>query len=135
MAVWRSLRVSRTSPTTIYWYHFANTNLQAVMGRNMILRRLALPADDATALATKSRLERALQLVDDRVGSATWLAGDEFTAADIMIVFTLTTMRLFMPLDLAPWPNILAYLQRVGARTAYQRAMAVGDPGMAPMLV
>ena len=51
-----------------------------------------------------------------------------------MIVFTLTTMRLFYPLDLAPWKNILAYLQRVGARPAYQAAMKKGDPDLVPML-
>ena len=46
----------------------------------------------------------------------------------------LTTMRLFHPLDLTPYPNILAYLQRIGARPAYQRAMAKGDPDLTPML-
>ena len=118
----------------LYWYHFANSNLQPVMGRNMVLRRVPLPADEPMVVSTRGRLELALQLLDDRLKNVDWLAGSEFTAADIMIVFTLTTMRLFMPLDLAPWPNILAYLQRVGARPAYQRAMAAGDPGFTPML-
>ena len=49
-------------------------------------------------------------------------------------VFSLTTMRLFQPLDLAPYANILAYLQRVGTRPAYLRAMAKGDPDLTPML-
>ena len=31
-------------------------------------------------------------------------------------------------------PNLKAYLQRIGARPAYQRAMAKAEPGMAPML-
>ncbi|RYX97746.1 MAG: glutathione S-transferase family protein [Comamonadaceae bacterium] len=118
----------------LYWFHFANSNLQANMGRSMVLSRLHLPADDATLLGNQARLHRAMDWVDSRVGEATWLAGDTFTAADIMIVFTLTTMRLFMPLDLAPWQNVLAYLQRVGARPAYQAAMRKGDPGMVPML-
>ena len=43
-------------------------------------------------------------------------------------------MRLFLPVDLAPYPNILAYLQRIGARPAYGRAMAKGDPGFEPLL-
>jgi glutathione S-transferase len=43
-------------------------------------------------------------------------------------------MRLFLPFDLAPYPAILAYLQRIGRREAYQRAMRKGDPGMAPLL-
>ena len=62
------------------------------------------------------------------------LAGREFTAADIMSVFSLTTKRLFQPLDLRAQPNILAYLQRIGARPAYRRAMAESDPDLAPML-
>lgn len=118
----------------LYWFHFANSNLQANLGRNMVLSRLNLPADDATLAGNRARLERALDWVNTRVGEATWLAGNEFTAADIMIVFTLTTMRTFYPLDLKPWPNILAYLQRVGARPAYQAAMRKGDPDLVPML-
>ncbi len=51
-----------------------------------------------------------------------------------MSVFSLTTMRLFMPVDLAPYPAILAYLRRIGARDAYRRAMQKGDPDMAPRL-
>ena len=118
----------------LYWFHFANANLQPNMGRNMMLRRLDLPADNPVALGMRERLERALALVESRLGEARYLAGDEFTAADIMIVFTLTTMRNFMPLDLAPYPNILAYLARIGERDAYRRAMAKGDPGM-PLLL
>ena len=114
--------------------HFANGQLQPLMGRNMILRRLDLPPDNAMLLSTRSRLELALSLVEDRVGTATWLAGSAFTTADIMTVFTLTTMRSFYPLDLAPYPNIRGWLARVDTRAAYRRAMEKGDPGMDPML-
>ena len=51
-----------------------------------------------------------------------------------MTVFSLTTMRYFIPVDLAPYPNILAYLQRIGGRDAYKRAMKKGDPDMTPLL-
>ncbi len=118
----------------LYWFHFANGSLQPSMGRNMVLRRLGLPPDNPVLLATQGRLDRALDLVEARLGEADHFAGREFTAADIMAVFSLTTMRLFLPLDLAPHPNILAYLQRIGARPAYQRAMQKGDPDMAPLL-
>jgi glutathione S-transferase len=63
-----------------------------------------------------------------------YFAGREFTAADIMSVFSLTTMRLFQPVDLRPYPGILTYLQRIGGRPAYRRAMAKGDPDLVPML-
>ncbi|MDP1961305.1 MAG: glutathione S-transferase [Reyranella sp.] len=118
----------------LYWFHFANGTLQPATGRNMILGRLNLPADNPLLLAMKSRLGLALGLVEARLGKADYFAGTAFTTADIMNVFTLTTMRLFLPFDLAPYPAILAYLQRIGGRDAYRRAMRKGDPDMAPLL-
>ena len=118
----------------LYWFHFANANLQAHMGRNMTLRRLKLADDEPTMAMTRFRLDRALGLVDARLGNAAYLAGDALTAADIMIVFSLTTMRIFFPLDLAPYSHIRAYLGRIGQREAYQRAMHKGDPDLVPLL-
>ena len=40
----------------------------------------------------------------------------------------------FLQFDLASYPAIRAYLQRIAARPAYQRAMHKGDPGM-PLLL
>ena len=118
----------------LYWFHFANGNLQPVMGRSMMISRLGLPTDHPVQRAVQGRVDRVMALLEARLGEVDHLAGDAFTAADIMSVFSLTTMRLFQPLDLQPYPNILAYLQRIGARPAYRRAMAKGDPGFTPML-
>jgi glutathione S-transferase len=118
----------------LYWFHFANGTLQSGMGRNMILNRLKLAADDPVLLAAKGRMDNAFNLVEARTGSATYLAGDEFTAADIMMVFSLTTMRYFLPYDLGRLPNIRGYLARIGGREAYRRAMTKGDPGMELLL-
>jgi glutathione S-transferase len=104
------------------------------MGRLMMVNRAKLPGDHPVLVSVQGRLDRVMALVEARLGEATFLAGDEFTAADIMSVFSLTTMRLFQPMDLAPYPHIRAYLQRIGERTAYRRAMAKGDPDLTPML-
>ena len=63
-----------------------------------------------------------------------WLAGDEFTAADIMTVFTLTTMRMFYPFDLTGYQGILAYLERVVQREGYRKARAKADPELELMI-
>ncbi len=118
----------------LYWFHFANGTLQPATGRNMILGRLDLPADNPMLKAMKARLDLALGLLEARLGKAKYLAGSAFTTADIMAVFSLTTMRYFLPFDLSPYPAILAYLQRIAARPAYRRAMEKGDPGM-PLLL
>lgn len=118
----------------LYWFHFANGTLQPSMGRNMILGRLNLPADNPVAAAMKDRLDRAYGLVEARLAESPYLAGDTFTAADIITVFSLTTMRYFLPYDIGPYPAIRNYLARIAARPAYQTAMAKSDPGM-PLLL
>ena len=118
----------------LYWFHFANGTLQPATGRNMILGRLDLPGDNPLLKAMTARLGLALGLVEARLAKADYLAGSEFTTADIMAVFSLTTMRYFLPFDLSSYPAILAYLQRIAARPAYRRAMEKGDPGM-PLLL
>src|SRR6267378_2317339 len=107
----------------LYWFHFANGTLQPALGRSMILGRLRLAEDNPILRAMKDRLELALGLVEARLGEVVYFAGHDFTTADIMIVFSLTTMRVFLPFDLAPFPAIRAYLQRIAKRDAYQRAM------------
>lgn len=118
----------------LYWFHFANGNLQPTLGRLMMVTRAQLPAGHPVQAAVQGRFDLVLQLVEARLAATPYLAGAELTLADIMSVFTLTTMRLFQPVDLAPYPHILAYLARIGARPAYQRAMAKGDPDFVPML-
>jgi glutathione S-transferase len=131
------LQVKPDSPdfaTYLFWLHFPNGTLQPVLGRSMYLGRLNLPADNPVLGMVRERLGRALGLVEARLAEAPYLAGQHVTAADIMMVFSLTTMRYFMPVDLAPYPAILAYLQRIAARDGYQRAMRKGDPGMELLL-
>jgi glutathione S-transferase len=118
----------------VYWFHFANGTLQPATGRNMILSRLDLPHDNPMLRAMNARLDLALGQVQARLAKVDYFAGSTFTTADIMIVFTLTTMRLFLPYGLAPYPAILGYLQRIGRRDAYQRAMRKGDPDLTPLL-
>src|SRR6201999_3873973 len=81
----------------LYWFHFANGTLQAGMGRLMILNRLKLGDDNQILVTSKARVDRAFDLVDARVREAEYFSGREFTAADIMMGFSLTTMRYFQP--------------------------------------
>lgn len=118
----------------LYWFHFANGNLQPTLGRLMTVTRAKLAPGHTVLTSVQDRFTLVLQLLEVRLATVPWLAGEELTLADIMSVFSLTTMRLFQPVDLAPWPHIRAYLARIGARPAYQRAMAKADPDLTPML-
>jgi glutathione S-transferase len=118
----------------LFWLHYANGTLQLQMMRSFTLRRAAVADDNPVRRLAAERLERNLKHVEARLGVADYLAGREFSAADIMAVFSLTTMRSFFPLDLTPYPNTVAYLARIGEREAYQRAMKKGDPELTPVL-
>jgi glutathione S-transferase len=83
----------------LYWLHFANGTLQPIMGRNMIVLRIDLPADNPVAASMRARLELVLKYVESRCAEVPYLAGAGFSAADIMSVFSLSTMRSFCPVD------------------------------------
>ncbi len=118
----------------LYWFHFANGTLQPIVGRLMYLERVDPSPANAPLQAARERFNLVLSLVEERLGGVPYLAGEELTAADIMSVFSLTTMRLFKQFDLGPYPDILAYLRRIGARPGYQAAMKKADPDLKPLL-
>jgi glutathione S-transferase len=80
------------------------------------------------------RSQRGWAMVEARLGEASFFGGRNLTTADIMMVYCVTTSRAFRGLTLDAFPNLKAYLARIGQRPAYQRAMAKAEPGMAPML-
>ena len=121
-------------PDYLFWMHFANGSVMPAGMISMIMGVLGIGEEHPLSAALSSRGVNAFTLIEKRLGEALWFAGPRFTAADIIMVFPLTTMRAFAPMDLSPFPNIRAYLKRVGERPAYQRAMAKGDPGFTPML-
>jgi glutathione S-transferase len=112
----------------IYWFHFAEGSLMSLLILALVLGRV----QEANASPVRTRvLERTkltLAFIDSELAQATYFAGAAFTAADIMMTFPFTTMRHFLNYDLAPYANILAYLQRIESRPAYQKAMALAGP-------
>jgi glutathione S-transferase len=115
----------------LYWFHFANGTLMPAATVDLITSRMAKADDEAVATnLILTRGNRAFEMVDERLGKVTYFAGDKFTAADIMMLFPLTTMRMFAARDISGLPNLLAYLQRIAARPAFQRAMAKADPDL-----
>ena len=115
----------------LFWFHFANGSMMPVQFAGAIKPS---PDESPRTRVMRERCERSWRMVEDRLGAVPYFAGREFTAADIIMLFVLTTMRAFVPRDIAPFPNVREYLQRIGARPAYRRAMQKGDPQMTPLL-
>ncbi|KAF4973946.1 hypothetical protein FZEAL_9093 [Fusarium zealandicum] len=114
----------------LFWWHWADGTFQPGLGRVMAARSTGLSDDHPLMALYNDKFSRALEALNERLGQNKWLAGDEFTVADVMVVFSLTTMRYFSPYSLAEHANILGYLERVGSREAYQKAMKKCDPDM-----
>ena len=68
-----------------------------------------------------------LAFLEAELGKSTWFAGEEFTAADIQLSFVIEAAASRGGLD-EKYPKLNAYLQRIHARPAYQRALERGGP-------
>jgi glutathione S-transferase len=112
----------------LYWLHFAEGSLMSLMLIALVLSRVPEASASPVTARIRERMKQMLSFVDSDLGSGPWFAGAEFTAADVMMVFPFTTMRRFLDYDLAPYPNILAYLKRIEARPAYRKAMTIAGP-------
>jgi glutathione S-transferase len=117
----------------LYWFHYSNGTFLPSAMMSVVAARMA-DQDKPRAQAYNARLDLGYRLVEQRLGKVPYFAGDAFTAADIMMVFPLTTMRAYMGRDLGASPNLRAYLKRIGERSAYRHAMAKSDPEMKPNL-
>jgi glutathione S-transferase len=112
----------------LYWLHFAEGSLMSLMLIALVLSRVPEASASPVTGRIRERMGQMLSFVDAELADGPWFAGAEFTAADVMMVFPFTTLRHFLEYDLAPYPSILAYLQRIEARPAYRKAMAVAGP-------
>jgi glutathione S-transferase len=65
---------------------------------------------------------RKLALVDGRLAGRSYLTGDSFTIADAYL-FVVANWSRFHQIDLAQWPNLKAFMDRVRARPMVQEAL------------
>jgi glutathione S-transferase len=131
------LTIAPTAPNYadyLYWFYWSSGNFQPIVSSNMLIAWSGLEASNPVSQFVQKRLKTALGMLEERLGKSTWLAGEEFTIADIMPVFSLTTGRLFFPYSLQDYPNIRKWLERISQREGYKRSMEKGDPGMEPMI-
>jgi glutathione S-transferase len=118
----------------LFWFHFANGSFMPSSMLDMVATRLGIDARNEFIHALRDRSDRAYALVESRLEEAPYFAGDQFTAADIIMFFPLSTMRAFVQRDLSASPHTRSYLKRIGERPAYRRAMAAADPNFTPPL-
>jgi glutathione S-transferase len=115
----------------LFWFHWSNATFMTTLMMQLVLQ--GTPGNPGAGFV-EERGRRCWAMVETRLGQAPYFGGKDLTTADIMLVYCLTTSRAFRGTSLESFPNVRAYLARIGARPAYQRAMAKAEPGMQPLL-
>lgn len=115
----------------LFWFHWSNGTFMTTLMMQLVLQG---GAGNPGAGFVEERSRRCWAMAEARLGEAPYFGGANVTTADIMLVYCLTTSRAFRGTSLESFPNVKGYLARIGARPAYQRAMAKAEPGMKPWL-
>jgi glutathione S-transferase len=123
-----------------YWLHFAEGTAMAPLLMKLIFDRIAsspmpfFARPIARAIASKvlegfvmPNIQRQLEFMETALQSSEWFAGDAFSAADIQMSFPLEAGAARGGLD-HRYPRLQAFLARIHARPAYQRALERGGP-------
>jgi glutathione S-transferase len=121
-----------------YWLHYAEGSLMPLLVMSLIFRRVEqaplLVRPIAKAIAGQVRraylgpnLRANQAFVEQALGEHTWFAGEELSGADIQMSFPLEAL-LARSADARELPRCRAFLDRVHARPAYQRAIETGGP-------
>lgn len=134
------LKPSAGSPESIayhYWMHAAEGSLMSLLVLGLFLSRMEttppFPIKQAVRLVTgKVRnfyhtpsLTGMYEYMNAELGKSTYFAGESLTGADIMMSYPVEAAAGRAGLD-KTYGNVLAWLERIRARPAYQRAIEKG---------
>jgi len=121
-----------------YWLHFAEGTAMPPLVMKLVFDRMektpmpffARPIARSIAARVKSsfiqpNIDRNLDFTEAELGKSDWFAGNDFTAADIQMSFPLEAAAVRGGLD-SHHPRLIAFLERIHARPAYQRALEQG---------
>jgi glutathione S-transferase len=121
-----------------YWLHFAEGSAMPPLLMKLIFDRMefgpmpffAKPIARAIARRGKStfvqpNIDRILDFMESELARHAWFAGAEFSAADIQMSFPLEAASARGGLD-EKRPKLWAFLKKIHARPAYQRALEKG---------
>ncbi|MFK2902794.1 glutathione S-transferase [Dyella ginsengisoli] len=122
-----------------YWLHYAEGSAMPPLLLKLVFQRVASsPAPFFVrpvmkGIATKvqdsfvdPQIALHLDYLEGELGKAGWFGGDAFSAADIQMSFPLEAAASRGGLAAASRPRLAAFLERIHARPAYQRALAAG---------
>ena len=84
-------------------------------------------SSQALTTLVNPQLKQHMAFGEAELGKSEWFAGNEFTVADIQMSFPLEAAAARAGLDQGH-PQAMAFLDRIHARPAYNRALEKGGP-------
>jgi glutathione S-transferase len=109
-----------------FFLHYAEGSLMPPLLVMLVLGRVPLFGKRAQA-RIQPMIDTHLDYLERELVGRDWFVGDSLTAADVIMSFPLEAARGRAGLD-ASRPNLTAWLARIHARPAYQRALKKGGP-------
>ena len=123
-----------------YWLHYAEGSAMPPLVMKLVFLRLKtapmpffvkpvarLIADKTLAGFVEPQIRLHVGYMEQELARSAWFAGDELSAADIQMSFPIEAAAARGGLG-AEFPRLQAFLERIHARPAYQRALAKGGP-------
>lgn len=121
-----------------YWLHYAEGSAMTPLLLKLIFTRIPMNAPglmkgivktvmaEAQERLSDPQIRMHLDYWDTELSKSEWFAGDQFTAADIIMSFPLEAAAARA--DGKSRPMIKAFLDRIHTRRAYQDALKKGGP-------
>jgi glutathione S-transferase len=122
----------------IYWMHYAEGSAMPLLLLKLVFDRIEqarmpfLVRPIARSIARRAKgqlvdpqLDRHLDYLEAELARTRWFAGDAFTAADIQMSYPVEAAVARAGLD-SRRPHLMAFLERIRERPAYQRATERG---------
>ena len=109
-----------------HFLHYAEGSMMPPLLALLVVGRLGLLGRPARAPLLKM-MGGHLDWLESELAERDWFAGEEFTAADVMMSFPLEAARARAGLG-DERPNLIDWLERIHARPAYAEALKKGGP-------
>jgi glutathione S-transferase len=116
---------SPARPAYLQWFHYGESTLARYVS-DVVRSRFGMPESVRCAEYTpfaRDRVKSALAPVNEVLGKQEYIAGSDFTAADIMVSYGIIMAKITGELP-AEFPHLAGYLGRLKARPAYAKAWA-----------
>ena len=111
----------------IQWLMFHATSVGPVMGQRVHFELFAADKIPQAISRYRRLMDEAFTTLDNRLAEHPYLAGDEYSIADIA-QFGWTHIAQVIDFDFSAYKHLSAWYQRIGARPAVQRGIALPAP-------